>query len=337
MKRFISHLRDEEDVSLDTTLRPRTFDEFVGQRQTTGNLKIYIEAARQRNEPLDHILFSGLPGLGKTTLATLVANELKAEFKTTSGPALEKPADLVGILTNLKKSDILFIDEIHRIPTTVEEYLYSALEDFLINIIIDQGPHARSLKLTLPHFTLIGATTREGLLTEAFRARFGIFAKLDFYPAKDLFQIIKRSAKLLGVELHEAAGQMIASRARGTPRIANRLLKRIRDLAQLKSHNVITEEIARQGLEMLGIDEAGLDATDRKILTTIRTYSGNPVGIKTIAISVGEEEDTIEEVYEPYLIQQGLLEKTPRGRRITSLAQQHLNKTASSSQPKELF
>lgn len=337
MKRFISHLRDEEDISLDTTLRPHTFTEFVGQHQITETLKIYIEAARQRNEPLDHILFSGLPGLGKTTLATIVAHELKAELKSTSGPALEKPADLVGVLTNLKKGDVFFVDEIHRVPKVVEEYLYSALEDFVINIILDQGPHARTIQLTLPRFTLIGATTREGLLTEAFRTRFGIFEKLEFYPPDDLHQIIKRSAKLLGVELTGTAGQMIASRARGTPRVANRLLKRIRDLAQIKSNNIITEEIAQVGLKMLGIDEAGLDTTDRKILSTISAYGGNPVGLKTVAISVGEEEDTLEEVYEPYLIQQGFLEKTPRGRRLTPRGLNHLHQTAPQAQSDDLF
>lgn len=337
MKRFVSHQHNEEDAKLDTTLRPRTFNEFVGQHKITKNLKIYIEAARQREEAVDHILFSGLPGLGKTTLANLVAHELKVDLKTTSGPALEKPADLVGILTSLKKGDIFFIDEIHRLPKAIEEYLYSALEDFFINVVLDKGPHARSLKLNLPRFSLVGATTREGLLTDALRARFGILEKLDFYPAEDLYQIIKRSAKLLRVELHEKGGRIIASRARGTPRIANRLLKRIRDLAQVKADNIITEEIAQQGLVMLGIDEAGLDTTDRKILNTVGSGGGNPVGLKTIAISVGEEEDTIEDVYEPYLIQQGFLERTSRGRRVTSSAQKYLDKKSSGGQSENLF
>lgn len=326
MVKIISRIRDEDDARLDLTLRPRDFREFVGQAKTVNNLKIYIEAARQRGEAVDHILFTGLPGLGKTTLSYLVGKACNVEVKTTSGPALEKPADLVGLLTNLKPRDILFIDEIHRIAKTVEEYLYSAMEDFTINIMLDHGPHARSVKINLPKFTLIGATTREGLLSDPFRARFGIFEKLELYPTEDLGKIIMRSAGLLEVAIDKKAEELISRRARGTPRVANRLLKRIRDLAQVKSNNRINEEIASEGLEMLGIDKLGLDATDRKILTTIIAHGGGPVGLKTIAAAVGEEEDTIEEVYEPYLMQCCLLEKTPRGRRATRQAYQHLDK-----------
>lgn len=324
MSKIISRIKDEDDLHLDQTLRPQSFGEFIGQPKIVKNLKIYLEAAKQRGEALDHILFTGLPGLGKTTLAFLVAKNCSVEIKVTSGPALERPADLVGILTNLQPQQVLFIDEIHRLPKDVEEYLYSAMEDFNINIVIDQGPHARSVQIDLPKFTLIGATTREGLLSDPFRSRFGIFEKLELYPQEDLYKIIQRSAGLLNVELDEKAGHLASKRARGTPRVANRLLKRIRDLAQVKSNNRITEDIAQEGLEMLGIDNAGLEATDRKIIQTIIALGGGPVGLKTIAVSVGEEEDTIEEVYEPFLIQCCFLEKTPRGRKVTKAAYEHL-------------
>ncbi len=331
-------VRNEEDLKLDLTLRPDNFDEFVGQDKIVHNLNIYISAARKRQEPLDHLLFSGLPGLGKTTLAYLVAKECQSSLKTTSGPVLEKPADLAGILSNLKKGDVLFIDEIHRIPTVVEEYLYSAMEDFTINIMIDQGPHARSITLNIPHFTLVGATTREGLLTDALRSRFGIWEKLNLYHRDDLIKIIKRSAQILGVQIAQPAAELLASCGRGTPRVVNRMLKRIRDLAQIKSNNVIDEKIAHEGLQMLGIDEAGLDETDRKILQTLINHDGGPMGLKTIAVSVGEEEDTIEEVYEPYLIQCCFLEKTPRGRKATRAAYEHLNsKLPAESNQKNIF
>lgn len=327
MTRIVSRIKNEEDLTLDNTLRPQDFGEFVGQGRIVGNLKIYIEAARERSEALDHVLFSGLPGLGKTTLAYLVAKSLGTNIKSIAGPSIEKPADLAGLLTNLKKGDVLFIDEIHRIPTVVEEYLYSAIEDFVLNIMIDQGPHARSVQLNLAPFTLIGATTREGLLTEALRSRFGIFEKLGPYPDEDLVKIIKRSARILGVEWDNESYKLIAQRSRGTPRVANRILKRVRDLAQIKSNSVITLAIANEGLGMLGVDECGLDDTDRKILKIILAYNGGPIGLKTIAVSVGEEEDTIEDVYEPYLIKCGFIEKTPKGRKATRLAYQHLKET----------
>jgi len=319
-----SPTRSEEDIELDRTLRPRNFDEFIGQERLKENLKIYIEAAKRRGEPLDHLLLSGPPGLGKTTLAYIIAGELGTNIKPTSGPVLEKAGDLAGILTNLEEGDVLFIDEIHRIGTTVEEYLYGAMEDFSIDIMLDQGPSARSVRIGLKRFTLIGSTTREGLLTGPLRARFGMLEKLEYYPWQDIFRIVMNSARVLGVEIEEKGCEVIAKRSRGTPRTANRLLKRIRDVAQVKGDNVITEEIARKGLEMLGIDEHGMSAMDRKILETIIRHNGGPVGLKTIAVTVGESEDTIEDVYEPYLIQQGYLIRTPRGRVVSPLAYEHL-------------
>ncbi|MDI6788492.1 MAG: Holliday junction branch migration DNA helicase RuvB, partial [Planctomycetota bacterium] len=266
----------------------------------------------------------------KTTLSYLVAKELQTNIKVIQGPSLERPADLAGILSNLENRSVLFIDEIHRIPVVVSEYLYSAMEDFKLNIMIDQGPHARAFQLNIAPFTLIGATTREGLLTDAFRSRFGIFEKLELYPKEDLLKIIKRSARLLAVNGDEEALKTIAQRSRGTPRIANQILKRIRDVAQVKSNNYITKEIAEEGFQMLGIDQYGLVSTDRKILQTIIANGGGPVGLKTISISVGEEEDTIEDVYEPYLVQRGFLEKTPRGRKVTPQAYEHLQRIACS-------
>lgn len=321
---FLSSTAIVEDKNLDITLRPKRFDDFIGQNRIKENLLIYIEAAKKRKEPLDHILFSGPPGLGKTTLSQIIANEINTTIKTTSGPILDKPVDLAGILTNLQHGDILFIDEIHRMNTTVEEYLYSAMEDFSIDIIIDQGPKARSVKINLPKFTLIGSTTREGLLTAPLRSRFGVLEKLEFYDWTDLYKIVCNSSRILSIQIDEKAAEIIAKRSRGTPRIANRFLRRIRDVAQVRGNDVINEEVAKMGLEMLGVDENGLGDMDRKILETIIRYGGGPVGIKTIAVSVSEEEDTVEEVYEAFLIQKGYLDKTPRGRIATKLAYEHL-------------
>jgi Holliday junction DNA helicase RuvB len=307
----------DQDPSLDATLRPASFEEFIGQRQVIENLRTYIKAAELRGEPLDHILFSGLPGLGKTTLSYLIAREIGSGFKTASGPVLDRAGDLAGILTNLQKGDIFFIDEIHRVNRTVEEYLYSAMEDFSIDIMIDQGPSARSVRIDLQPFTLIGATTREGLLTGPFRSRFGVFERLELYPAEDLKAIIDRSSRIFGVSVDEEAGRIIASRARGTPRLANRYLRRIRDVAQAGGSSRISATVAVEGFRMLGIDTKGLSQMDRNILCTIHRMGGGPVGLKTVAVSVGEETDTLEEVYEPFLIQNHYLVKTPRGRMLT--------------------
>ncbi|HHT9104841.1 MAG TPA: Holliday junction branch migration DNA helicase RuvB [Candidatus Wujingus californicus] len=326
-----------EDKNLDITLRPKQFKDFVGQDRVKENLLIYIEAARKRGEPLDHILFSGPPGLGKTTLSQIIANEVNASITTTSGPVLDKPMDLAGILSNLQQGDILFIDEIHRLNATVEEYLYSAMEDFSIDIIIDQGPKARSVKINLPRFTLVGSTTREGLLSAPLRSRFGVLEKLEFYPWTDLYKIICNSSRILSVRIDDKGAEIIARRARGTPRIANRFLRRVRDVAQVRGNDIISEDVARIGLEMLGVDEHGLCDMDRKILETIIRYGGGPVGLKTIAVSVSEEEDTIEEVYESFLIQSGYLDKTPRGRIATKKAYEHLGYKPGSDSQKKLF
>ena len=326
-----------EDKNLDLTLRPKRFSDFIGQNRIKENLFIYIEAAKKRKEPLDHILFSGPPGLGKTTLSQIIANEINAKITTTSGPIMDKPMDLAGILTNLEHGDILFIDEIHRLNTTVEEYLYSAMEDFSIDIIIDQGPKARSVKINLPKFTLIGSTTREGLLTSPLRSRFGVLEKLEFYPWMDIYKIVINSARILSIQIDEKGAEAIAMRSRGTPRIANRFLRRIRDVAQVRGNDIINEGVAKIGLEMLGVDENGLGDMDRKILETVIRYGGGPVGLKTIAVSVSEEEDTIEEVYESFLIQKGYLDKTPRGRIATKLAYEHLGYNAETGLQKRLF
>jgi Holliday junction DNA helicase RuvB len=325
--------RVEGDAGLEQTLRPRSFDQFVGQEHVRRNLSVAVTAAKQREEALDHVLFSGLPGLGKTTLAYLLARELGTDIRETSGPALERPGDLVGILTNLRKADILFIDEIHRLSHVVEEYLYSAMEDFAIDVVIDQGPAARSVRIELQPFTLVGATTREGRLTAPFRARFGLLERLDPYPVEDLRTIVLQSARILRVEIEDEAAERIAAMARGTPRIANRFLKRIRDLAQVTANNEISDDVARRGLGMMRIDDHGLSDMDRRILETLLRADGQPVGLKTIAVSVGEEEETIEDVYEPYLIRQGLLLKTPRGRTATPRAAELLGHPAPGDAP----
>ena len=323
--RLVSELPTEEEFGFEQSLRPKTLSEFVGQSRVKENLGVYIAAAKKRGEALDHVLLSGGPGLGKTTLAGIIAGELGVTVRSTSGPAIDRAGDLVGLLTSQKARDVLFIDEIHRLGAAVEEYLYSAMEDYSVDIVIDQGPAARSVKMDIKRFTLVGATTREGLLSGPMRARFGILLKLDFYPAGELVQILLRSAGILGIEIDGAAAELIADRARGTPRIANRLLRRIRDLATVKADGAVDLGIAREGLGMMGIDERGLDEMDRKILTTVLRHGGAPVGLKTIAVSVGEEEDTIAEVYEPYLIQQGFMRKTARGRLASPEAYSHLD------------
>jgi len=324
-ERIISQELKVEDVEFDTALRPTAFDEFIGQAKLKENLKIFIEAAKKRKEPLDHILLFGPPGLGKTTLAHIIAHEMETNIKTTSGPVLARPGDLAGILTNLVDGEVLFVDEIHRISSVVEEYLYPAMEDFLIDIMIDKGPSARSVRINVPHFTLIGATTRSGLLTSPLRSRFGIVERLNYYTDADLAQVVKRSAKILKVETDSTGCAEIASRSRGTPRVANRLLRRVRDFAQVKANGKITRDVAIQALEMLEVDQGGLDLMDKRILNYItRECGGGPVGINTLAVGVGEESETIEEIYEPYLIQKGFLKRTASGRVATRWAYEHL-------------
>ncbi len=318
-------LRAEDETEVN--LRPRVLNEYIGQERVKENLLILIEAARQRQEAIDHVLLYGAPGLGKTTLAHIIARELGAQLRVTSGPALEKPGDLAAILTNLQSGDILFIDEIHRLPRTVEEVLYPAMEDYGLDIVIGKGPSAKILRLDLPRFSLIGATTRVSLLSSPLRDRFGMTYHLDFYHLKDLEQIITRSAKLLGINLDEVSAAAIAARARRTPRLANRLLRRVRDYCEVKAAGMIDAELAEQALELLEIDHQGLDRVDRKILETIiDKFNGGPVGINTIAAATGEDLATIEEVYEPYLLQLGFLNRTIRGREATDLAYKHLNK-----------
>ena len=317
----------EDEQAIDVNLRPGSLDEFVGQDKLKENLKIFIRAANQRKEPLDHLLFCGPPGLGKTTLAHIISNELKVSIKSTSGPMLERPGDLAAILTNLTERDILFIDEIHRLPRIVEEVLYPAMEDYQLDIIIGQGPNARTLKLNLPKFTLIGATTRTGLLTSPLRDRFGIVNRLSFYTCDELEKIVSRSAAILNVSIEKDAALEIAKRSRGTPRIANRLLKRIRDFAQVLGDGKIDLTITRSSLLSLDVDERGLDDMDRKLLLTlIEKFNGGPAGIDTISASLREDRETIEDVYEPYLLQEGFLERTPRGRVATRNAFTHLGK-----------
>ena len=319
--------RIESDKDFERALRPMIFDDFSGQDKVIENLRVFVAAARMRGEALDHILLHGPPGLGKTTLSNIVANELGVGFKVTSGPVLDKPGDLAGILTSLEENDVLFIDEIHRLSPVVEEYLYSAMEDYRIDIMIDKGPGARSVQLTLSPFTLIGATTRSGLLTAPLRARFGINCHLEYYDHAVLQGIVKRSARLLGVPITDDASREIALRSRGTPRIANALLRRVRDFAQVKGDGSVNCAIARYALEALNIDQYGLDEIDNKILTTIiDKFKGGPVGLTTIATALGEDPGTIEEVYEPFLIKEGFIKRTPRGREVTDLAYRHLGR-----------
>lgn len=316
------------EIRQETTLRPQTLDDYIGQKEAKSNLKVFIEAAKLRGEPLDHVLFYGPPGLGKTTLAGIIANELGVDIKITSGPAIGRAGDLAAILTNLNENDVLFIDEIHRMNRSVEEVLYSAMEDFALDIIIGKGPSARSIRLDLSKFTLIGATTRAGSLSAPLRDRFGVLSKFEMYTVEELSEIIMRSAGILNIEADEASVREMAMRSRGTPRVANRILKRIRDFSQVKGKGVIDLEITKEGLDALGIDDMGLERLDREILMAIiERFKGGPVGIDTIAASIGEERVTIEDAYEPYLIQIGFLSRTPKGRMVTSLAYKHLGLT----------
>ena len=335
-ERLVSSALTEDDLEVDRSLRPRTLDEYLGQTRVKENLGVLVEAARGRDEPLDHILFSGPPGLGKTTLAQVVSNELGVKLRTTSGPAIERAGDLAAILTNLDERDVLFIDEIHRLNRAVEEVLYPAMEDYMLDIVIGKGPAARSIRLELPRFTLIGATTRTGLLTGPLRDRFGMAFRLDYYAPDELEAIVERSARILGVEIDGEGAAEIARRSRGTPRLANRLLKRVRDFAQVRHEGAIDEDIAAEALAFFEVDHLGLDTMDNRILVTLaQTFSGRPVGLNTLASAVGEESDTLQDVYEPYLLQLGLIVRTPKGRQATERAYEHLGVTPPPATPSQ--
>jgi len=328
----------EEDQRYEVSLRPKCLEEYVGQEEVKNNLHVYMEAAKNRGEALDHVLFCGPPGLGKTTLAYIIASEMRVNLKATSGPVIERPGDLAAILSNLHEHDILFIDEIHRLNHVVEEILYPAMEDYQIDILIGQGPSARSIKLNLPPFTLVGATTRAGLLTFPLRDRFGINFRLEFYTPQELTRILLRSGQILNMDLDSSGAEEIAKRSRGTPRIANRLLRRVRDFAQVKAQGQVDRAVADQALQLLEVDPRGLDKMDRKILLTIlEKFNGGPVGLDTLAVAVNEEKDTLEDVYEPFLIQEGFLDRTPRGRKATLLAQEHLRKIVAHAGQERLF
>ena len=337
LERINNPIEHGPDQEFDRALRPKTLNEFIGQNHLKQLLDISIKAAKLRKEPLDHVLFYGPPGLGKTTLASIIARELGVSITVSSGPVMEKPSDLAGILTNLQRHEVLFIDEIHRLSHVIEEYIYPAIEDFEMEIILDSGPSARTLKIDIEPFTLIGATTRAGLLTPPLRDRFGIVLRLDYYDFDSICQIIKRSARILDVRADDEGIHEMARRSRGTPRIANRLLRRVRDYAQIMGDGIITLEIAQQALEMLQVDHAGLDEMDKRLLLTImENYRGGPVGIKTLATAIGEDAGTIEEIFEPYLVQQGFLDRTPQGRRATHKAYAHLGVKPQDSQT-EIF
>ncbi len=337
-ERLIEPERKEEDLPLENNLRPRRLDDYIGQTNVKENLKIFIQAAVHRGESLDHVLLHGYPGLGKTSLANIISCELGVNLRSTSGPVIERPGDLAAILTNLEPREVLFIDEIHRLNHVVEEILYPAMEDFKLDIIIGQGPSARTIKLDIPHFTLVGATTRAGLLSPPLRDRFGVSLRLEFYKVEELKEIVLRSSRILGIAVDDLGAQEIARRSRGTPRIANRLLRRVRDYAQVRADGKITCEVADQALDMLDVDALGFDRMDRRILSTIiEKYDGGPIGIDTLAAAVSEEKDTIEDVYEPYMIQEGFLKKTPRGRVATKRAFEHMGVPYRSEHQLRLF